>query len=177
MKNKINILVPFIAVTILVACNKNNGYPDGEGTVSFNGEPWKAKVTWGGISSHASTALDINLGFDKLNYKSGLILYSVEKIYGLQRLKSTNYDSLNIVHAVFHSAQEYDVTGDEYEVYDADSTNNWVEITSAEDNFTKEIHGKFSVTMVKTKGFGGSPFPDTVRFTNGSFYISKLRYL
>lgn len=168
--------VLLISATVLTTgCNKNGGYPKGEGSVSWNGEQRKAEKIFAEENGYDANLLNLHLYFEDYNgYPNGLILGSFGKYYGKQRVKKMNSDTPTITQAFYYSAQEEDVTGDVYTVLESDSANNWIEITEAKSNFTKDIKGRFSVTMVRTKKFLNSPFPDTVRFTNGSFSISKL---
>ncbi len=163
------------AAVLTTSCNKNGGYPKGEGSVSWNGEQRKAEKIFGTNNQYNPDNMNLDFYFPPYNnYPNEFLLRSVGKHYGRQTVKPRNSDTLTITYASYYSRQEEDVTGDAYTVLKSDSANNWVEITEAKSNFTKDIKGRFSVTMVRTKKFLNSPFPDTVRFTNGSFSISKL---
>ncbi len=160
------------AAVLTTGCNKNGGYPKGEGSVNWNGEQWKAKNIHGYISNFDDNCFDLQLVFESYSdHNNSLYLQNIRRQYGRQRFQSS---VSGIVTASYHSREEYDVLGDAYKVFEADSLNNWVEITEANSDITKEIKGRFNITMLRYKKFPNSPFPDTVRFTNGSFYISKL---
>jgi len=170
------IIVAYLLVVVGFGCNKEDKLPKAEAKVGFNGEQWEAKACWAYKSDRDVSKLTIRMGFEAhQDYVNGLTLYNLTPTIGRQILKPTNYDSLGLIYATYTSSQEEDVTGDEYKVVESDSLNNWVNITSAKDDFTKDIYGEFSVTMVRKKSFPNSPFPDTVRFRNGTFYISKVR--
>jgi len=169
-----NVVIFCFLIFIAIGCDKENKYPKAEVSSTVNDEVWNSNVPFAFKSDIGVNTLDFQFGFEQWGYQSALLLYNVDKTIGVQQLRKTNYDSLYLINCVFHNSQEEDVTGDEYDILEADSANNWVNITSAKDDFTKDIRGTFSATFVRTKKFMNSPYPDTLRFRNGTFYISKL---
>lgn len=170
-----NILVIFTLLLATAGCNKNHKLPDAKASTLVNGENWEVKKVWAFNSDVGVNTLDFSLSFDKFGYSSGLLFNNVSRSPGKQTLRKKIPGSIHLIYSALFNAQESDVTGDEYDVLDIDSTNNWIEITKEKDNFSKNIYGQFSVTLIRKKKFENSPFPDTLRFTNGTFYISELK--
>jgi len=156
------------------SCNKDEKAPKSTGTATVNGEMWEAVRVMILKSPRSENKLYFVADFDQYGYAGGLTIDGVEKNYSKQQILKTKYDSLFLINGRYINSQEYDVTGDEYHILESDSLNNWVQITSAKDDFTKDIKGEFSATLVRTKAFQNSPYPDTLRIRNGSFNISKL---
>ena len=99
-----------------------------------------------------------------------IYLTSIPKTLLRQNLYSdfTNNDLASSLY--FTNDLEDDVGCDYYHVYEADSLNNWIQITKEVNNYG-EIWGEFSVTYLKESGCPDSPYPDTVRIRNGTFHI------
>jgi len=169
-----NVVIFCFLILTTTGCKKSDKIPDSEANATVNGEQWETIGAWMTTASQIENKLDLNISFKEYGYSGTFVVSNLTKAIGNQLLKRTNYDSLYLINAVYINSQEEDVTGDEYDILEADSANNWVNITSAKDDFTKDIRGTFSATLVRTKKFMNSPYPDTLRFRNGTFYISKL---
>ena len=63
-----------------------------------------------------------------------------------------------------------DVGCDLFDVIEADSLDNWVQITQEKNNFG-EVWGVFQVSLYRVNGCAASIYPDTLRLTNGTFHL------
>ncbi len=171
MKNSILVL---LCVLVWASCRKkeNPMQSVGEVSVLINGYPFTGLV---------NSYLTNTLGFKIIKYKdigNGEIvpwenfgIGNLQKSLFAQQVFKDFYLNDSIVAARFATAQDDgDVLCDYFEVLESDSTNNWVQITREENGY-QEIWGKFSVTMIRTDGCASSPYPDTLRFREGSFHV------
>ena len=172
--------ISLIAIAIvLFSCKKNDEYPKGNAQAQLNGNDWEAERAYANPSRFSKSNL-IEIYIVKnpnADVSQHLAFGNVEKTLVRQPMVQMvgNVDTPEKLWTSFIISQDYDVTGDEYDLVESDTANNWLQITSADADFTKNIKGTFSATYYKAYSYPGSPNPDTIRIRNGSFYISKLK--
>ena len=72
--------------------------------------------------------------------------------------------------AIFTTTIDYDTSGDRFIINEDAATENYIEITKEVNNF-KEVWGVYQCELIRKKKVQNSPFPDTLRFTGGSFHL------
>lgn len=174
-----NIILGLFLTICAIACDRKYVVPPFHFcTAILNDEVWHANFA--DISSahnFKDSGLDIG-AFNSCKYNDTSYGFSLHLLYlrnTLEKQFLSKYSSgKKLSSGLFVSLQQYDVTGDEYDILESDSANNWIQIIKANKNFTRDIEGKFSCTFVKYKSFHESPFPDTIRIREGYFYFAKL---
>jgi len=84
--------------------------------------------------------------------------------------QSTNPNPFHLDARFGTSQADGDVSCDMFQILEADSLNNWIQITKEKDNY-KEVWGTYSATFIRLEGCASSPYPDTLRMRNGSFHF------
>jgi len=173
MKNTMIILC--MITIVLSACKKENKGEKSMGEVQceYNGVPWVSDLVRFTNENPYNTKGNIYFKIIKTNSnirKEQILFRNISKNLFKQRLYKEFSDSDSTTSIYFTNDLEDDVGCDYYQVYEADSLNNWVQITK-EVNHYGEIWGEFSVTYLKESGCPDSPYPDTVRIRNGTFHI------
>ncbi len=169
----------FLGFTLtVVQCKKNKTLEtNGDMSCEYNGTQWEASQVFAWATTRPDTIDRIEI--NKSNLDKGALfeeikIINLRKTLSIQRFQhlwvysSNNTDSLS----AFYKTIDYDAFCDGYEIWDADSLNNWVQITQ-ENNDYSEIWGKFSATFIKV--FSCSTAPDTVRIRNANFHIWKVK--
>lgn len=93
-----------------------------------------------------------------------------QRLYKETQLLNTNPDSANTCASFSTTQDDGDVLCDIYEVIEADSLTNYIQITKETGNY-KEVWGTFSVNFVRTRGCSESTLPDTLRIRDGQFHV------
>ncbi len=174
MKNMMIIMLCMIAIAFSACRKKDKTEPSkGEVQCEYNGVSWVPDLVV--FTNDNPYNVEGNLYFKIIKSnnnvrKEFLYLSNISKTLFKQKLYSGFTDSDSTTSHYFTNDLEEDAGCDYYQVYEADSLNNWVQITK-EINDYGEIWGKFSVTYLKETGCPGSPYPDTVRIRNGAFHI------
>jgi hypothetical protein len=183
--NKISLIL--LSLFVGLACNKDDGPPapiiNQLKSISYTGS-LHAMMNDSLWSARCQGVYDSTLFFagetftDSIHVQNALVFDRLRKAMGVQPIRARDYskpqpfDSDST--AAFHTTDVYgnpDITGDNYDVLNAESLNNFVHITGWSDDDSK-ITGTFSVTLVRTYRGRDSQYPDTIRFRNGSFTLA-----
>ena len=150
----------------------------GELSMKINGNDWAGVVRTGVYSNRLRTVDDKYKKVEK-NLSIPWEIFSlqlVDKTINNQRIYMQ--DSLAYIqpeisktYVSYGTVQDDgDVVCDLFDVAEADSVNNWIQITK-EKNGYKEIWGMFSVTLYRVEGCATSSYPDTLKIRDGNFHI------
>lgn len=167
-------------IAVLEGCKKDTDkvqIPEtfGEMNCDYNGKSWTAEVVGAGISNRHDTIEVLNFNRYNGNVRSEFMwLTNIKKTLVQQNIYRGDYLSKDKVYAYYSTTNiEFDAGCDDYEVWEADSVNNRIQITEEKNDYA-EIWGKFSVTFIKIRSCDGSPYPDTVRIRNAVFHIREI---
>lgn len=181
---KIQFIVASFLIFVFAKCKKDKLEPDGQYFGYAKGEINGVVVNYnkanGGLLYNLADSVSLN--FEKWD---GLILkesISVQKIYKQtnlpQRINKYDYTAIRIEKlssSYYTLRDDGDVVCDVYNIYEPDSLQNYIIITSY--NFqTKEIKGTFQATYLidssRVAGVGKCrpSAPDTIRIRNGEFH-------
>ncbi len=178
MKHIAYIALALFYITLAPACEKtktSHSYTENK----LNGKAWE--------SDNASLKLyennKIGLVFQKYKKVDGIdvVWYTLgiinfEQQLGKQRLyyfdfNDTSNTQTSLSYGVYTVSQDDgDVGCDLLLIHEADSVNNWVEITEQENNFM-HIKGRYSMTLTKWQTCDASVTADTVVVREGTFDV------
>lgn len=106
------------------------------------------------------------------SFRSESMSISARKVLLRQELKDRDsmYKNSGVFFATF--LDDGDVLGDFFRINNNSGTENYIEITQQNNDF-KEIWGNFQFEMIKDSinRDSNSPYPDTLRFTEGKFHL------
>ncbi len=183
-----SLIVATFLLFVFAKCKKDELEPEGNffgyAKAEINGIPMNFNKANGGLLYNLSDSISVNL--EKWN---GLVLtesISIQKIYKWSNLsqKIYKYDysaiKINKLSSGYVTLRDDgDVICDVYNVYEPDSLQNYITITSYNSQ-TNEIKGRFQVTYlidssrVANRGRKCRPTaPDTIRIRNGEF-LTKI---
>ncbi len=151
-----------------VSCQK-----EGEGVapssyfcLQKNGKNWKGEI-WANVNQQKNMDISIMV-YDHNMLREVLTIGNIPIQKGLHTLKtainSTSYTTLQ---------DDGDVVCDIYDLWVADSLNNYVEMADF-DIGKKLFEGTFSGTYIRNRAICDESKPDTLRFREGTFHI-KLK--
>jgi len=169
---------------LLINCRKDNmedrtAIDTALGTMSMkiNGTTWNGQIT--SINKE-------EIGYLAQTHKyisgvkipwEGFGMGNFIKVLGTFRIEG--YDTNSVFNpslsktASFGTSQDDgDVGCDLFKVIESDSLNNWVNIWQEKDDF-KEVWGTFQVSLYRVAGCASSPYPDTLRLTDGQFHLKR----
>ena len=184
MKAELSILA--ISVILCFAGCKKEKLPDGVGMggmeAELNGEKWEAIINTfnDGLDSFNFRAFVIEESRSagkKIEYQKEAMPFSwvqkkIGKVILYDYMARRNQDSLRkYPRCSFYTLQEHgEIPCESFRIVDADSVNNYIELTGQKDNFS-EVWGNFSVTFYKESTCYKGHYPDTIRFRNGKFHF------
>lgn len=173
MKRKVLVLL----ILVVIGCKKDQIVQTSVHSMSveING------ISWSGETSIAPVE-KVNFNVRKDKVIDGVIVpwenFSIgyfNKILGKQHIYP--YDTNAVFDPVINRTASFttrqddgDVLCDYFDVIEADSLDNWVQITREENNFG-EVWGVFQVSLYRVNGCAASIYPDTLRLTNGTFHL------
>lgn len=172
MKTKVNLLITILLMIFTAACKKDNLIiTSGSCSATINGQNWTANYVKAGKTD---STIAFMAQIQKLNEFKEPYPYDILDIHIMKNKGKQIVGEISTVpYAYFYTAIEQGhATNERFEVLEADTENNWVQITE-ESNDYKEIKGKFSLTLIKTStGIDPNRYPDTLRIRNGEFSVT-----
>lgn len=175
-------LCAILLLPLFFSCEKNEYddiEADGSGSAMINGLHWegKARVIIRGdkidliLQKYTFIADEWYPEDDLLIGPIVLTRDSVQRVYEEYAFHGPREEAPKISGS-FGTIIDGDGGCDSYEVYEADSVNNWVRIDREQGNF-KKIWGSFSMHLYREKTCSESPRPeaDTLKITDGTFVV------
>lgn len=166
-----------LSILVVIGCKKDQIVQTSVHSMSveINGNIWSGDtkvapserlnfygLTYKTIDGVTVTWENLSLGFfDMAQGKQRIYPYDTNAVFNPYLAKTASLEAYQA---------DGDVGCDLFDVIEADSLDNWVQITREENNFG-EVWGVFQVSLYRVNGCAASIYPDTLRLTNGTFHL------